>query len=209
MPPRIPRNSSKNSLTISPSRRWERCWRRWWRWPALDHRRELCGRQRGGGLGPVRSAPLPQLVSAHHAGDAGTGVSGRRALPLVWAHRYGSARPQRGTAMAEFLLEHGELIPLTLPEVRRLVYRLVVRILAPRRPCCIGPGGGVATKPARLAPTTDAASIDLYCQSISLYLLWPPPPDCARSGTGTLCPRRTGRRPPAGPARGRPALGSA
>ena len=33
--------------------------------------------------------------------------------------------------MAEFLPELGELIPLTLPEVRRLVYRLVVRILAP------------------------------------------------------------------------------
>ncbi len=33
--------------------------------------------------------------------------------------------------MAEFLLEHGALIPLTLPEVRRLVYRVVVRILAP------------------------------------------------------------------------------
>lgn len=33
--------------------------------------------------------------------------------------------------MAEFLLEHGELVPLTLPEVRRLVYRVVVRILAP------------------------------------------------------------------------------
>ena len=36
--------------------------------------------------------------------------------------------------MAEFtgrLAELGELIPLTLPEVRRLVYRLVVRILAP------------------------------------------------------------------------------
>ena len=32
--------------------------------------------------------------------------------------------------MAE-LAEHAELIPLTLPEVRRLVYRLVVRILAP------------------------------------------------------------------------------
>ena len=33
--------------------------------------------------------------------------------------------------MAEFLAEHGELIPFTVPEVRRLVYRLVVRILAP------------------------------------------------------------------------------
>jgi hypothetical protein len=33
--------------------------------------------------------------------------------------------------MAEFLAEHGEPIPVTLPEVRRLVYRLVVRILAP------------------------------------------------------------------------------
>ncbi len=32
--------------------------------------------------------------------------------------------------MAE-LAAHGELIPLTVPEVRRLVYRLVVRILAP------------------------------------------------------------------------------
>ena len=32
--------------------------------------------------------------------------------------------------MAE-LAELAELIPLTLPEVRRLVYRLVVRILAP------------------------------------------------------------------------------
>lgn len=29
------------------------------------------------------------------------------------------------------MAEVGELIPLTLPEVRRLVYRLVVRILAP------------------------------------------------------------------------------
>jgi hypothetical protein len=29
------------------------------------------------------------------------------------------------------LAAHGELIPLTVPEVRRLVYRLVVRILAP------------------------------------------------------------------------------
>ena len=28
-------------------------------------------------------------------------------------------------------MELGELIPLTIPEVRRLVYRLVVRILAP------------------------------------------------------------------------------
>jgi hypothetical protein len=33
--------------------------------------------------------------------------------------------------MAEFLIEHGELIPLTLTEVCRLVYRLVVRVLAP------------------------------------------------------------------------------
>ena len=32
--------------------------------------------------------------------------------------------------MAE-VATHGELIPLTVPEVRRLVYRLVVRILAP------------------------------------------------------------------------------
>jgi hypothetical protein len=32
--------------------------------------------------------------------------------------------------MAE-LAQLGELIPLTVPEVRRLVYRLVVRILAP------------------------------------------------------------------------------
>lgn len=32
--------------------------------------------------------------------------------------------------MAE-LGDLGDLIPLTLPEVRRLVYRLVVRILAP------------------------------------------------------------------------------
>ncbi len=32
--------------------------------------------------------------------------------------------------MAE-LAAHDELIPLTVPEVRRLVYRLVVRILAP------------------------------------------------------------------------------
>jgi hypothetical protein len=29
------------------------------------------------------------------------------------------------------LAAHGELIPLTVPEVRRLVYRLVVRVLAP------------------------------------------------------------------------------
>jgi hypothetical protein len=29
------------------------------------------------------------------------------------------------------MAEVGALIPLTLPEVRRLVYRLVVRILAP------------------------------------------------------------------------------
>jgi hypothetical protein len=33
--------------------------------------------------------------------------------------------------MAEFLAEHAELIPVTLPEVRRLVYRVVVRLLAP------------------------------------------------------------------------------
>ncbi len=29
------------------------------------------------------------------------------------------------------MVELGELIPLTVPEVRRLVYRLVVRILVP------------------------------------------------------------------------------
>jgi hypothetical protein len=29
------------------------------------------------------------------------------------------------------LAAHGALIPLTIPEVRRLVYRLVVRVLAP------------------------------------------------------------------------------
>ncbi len=33
--------------------------------------------------------------------------------------------------MAELAAHAGALIPLTIPEVRRLVYRLVVRILAP------------------------------------------------------------------------------
>jgi hypothetical protein len=33
--------------------------------------------------------------------------------------------------MAEFLAEHADLIPCTLPEVRRLVYRLALQSLAP------------------------------------------------------------------------------
>jgi SRSO17 transposase len=37
----------------------------------------------------------------------------------------------KGGALLAELATHGELIPLTVPEVRRLVYRLVVRILAP------------------------------------------------------------------------------
>ncbi len=39
-------------------------------------------------------------------------------------------RRSRGALVAE-LADHGALIPLTVPEVRRLVYLLVVRILAP------------------------------------------------------------------------------
>ena len=98
---------------------------------ALDHRGELRGRQGRGRLDQyeVRRYPswyrhitLAMLALAYLA------VVRSR---LAGAAQAAAARPQRGASMAEFLLEHGELIPLTLPEVRRLVYRVVVRILAP------------------------------------------------------------------------------
>jgi hypothetical protein len=43
---------------------------------ALDHRGELCRRQRGGGTGPVRGAQMDLLVSPHHARPLGPRVPG-------------------------------------------------------------------------------------------------------------------------------------
>ena len=65
--------------------------------------------------GPVRirGAPLGRMVSAHHPGAAGPRLSrGDPALCRCW-------RWQRGATLL------GEFIPLTVPEVRRLLCRLL------------------------------------------------------------------------------------
>ena len=69
--------------------------------------------------GPVRGAALGRLVSPHHTGDASTRLSSGGALAAL------------GAALVAQLASSDALIPLTIPEVRRLVYRLVVHTLAP------------------------------------------------------------------------------
>lgn len=55
-------------------------------------------------------------------------------LALAYLAVVRSRLPDAGTkggALVAQLAAYGALIPLTIPQVRRLVYRLVVRILAP------------------------------------------------------------------------------
>ena len=69
------------------------------------------------GTGPVRGAPVGWLVPAHHPGDAGPSLSGGGQAPgngPRMAGRKGGCRSR----------DEG-LIPLTVPEVRRLLTRLV------------------------------------------------------------------------------------
>jgi|GEM_PF-1971649 hypothetical protein len=66
----------------------------------------------------TRGAPLPGPVSPHHVGDGGAGLPGDRALTTAWD------TTKRG--LLGELAAHSKLCPLTVLEVRRLLYRLVV-----------------------------------------------------------------------------------
>ena len=77
-------------------------------------RERACSREGGGWVGPVRGAAVGWLVPAHHAGDAGPRLSdGDQAS----GNRRGRKRGHYGP--------DEELIPVTVPEVRRLLTRLV------------------------------------------------------------------------------------
>ena len=80
----------------------------WCGWPEPGGPR---GGQGRGGAGPVRGAPVGRLV---HPGDAGPRLTAPRSSRAVWEKR---GLPQFGE----------RLIPLTVPEVRRLLYRLIWR----------------------------------------------------------------------------------
>ena len=70
----------------------------------------------GGGTGPVRGAAVGRLVPAHHPGDAGSRLSGGdQATGSGTGRKGGHYGPDE------------ELIPVTVPEVRRLLTRLVWR----------------------------------------------------------------------------------
>ena len=71
------------------------------------------GGQAGGGFGRVRGAPLDWVVPAYHFGPAGPRLSGGD--PLLRRR----CRRKRGAVNV------AELIPMTVPEVRRLLCRLL------------------------------------------------------------------------------------
>lgn len=62
------------------------------------------------------------------------------------------------------LATHDGLIPLTVPEVRRIVYRLVVRALDPPDWCCTGRAGVACTGPGRCAATTGSDALGMCCR---------------------------------------------
>jgi hypothetical protein len=72
--------------------------------------------QRRGRPGPLPGPPLPGLVPARHLVDAGPGVPGRHPHP-------GHRRPRKGGRGG--LTSQLGLLPLTVPEVRRLLVALV------------------------------------------------------------------------------------
>ena len=75
------------------------------------------GGQGTGGTGPVRGAEVGRVVPAHHAGDVGS-----RLLGSDQASRNGTRLPRgKGGCPSR----DRSLIPLTVPEVRRLITRLI------------------------------------------------------------------------------------
>ena len=92
---------------------------------ALAGRGVLRGRQAGGGAGRLRGAELARLAPARHAGHAGAGPPRRAA---------GEAeRGQRGRRAARQLL-----VPFSVPEVRRLIARIVLGRAPPSPPFVLG-----------------------------------------------------------------------
>ena len=73
----------------------------------------LQGGQGRGGTVPIRGASLDRMVPAHHAGAAGPRLSGSNQVPCRCGVRKRGAVAREG------------LIPLTVPEIRRLLYRLL------------------------------------------------------------------------------------
>ena len=96
------------------------------------------------------------VVSAYHALPAGP------CLPRSDAGR-GADRCKRGDARS--------LIPLTVPEVRRLLAVLLLRPGAAPRIGCTGPAGGANAKPRPAAATTNAASP--FCSGSAVVVLEP------------------------------------
>jgi hypothetical protein len=74
---------------------------------SLEHRGRLRASQRGGGLGPVRGPSVGCLAPTPHPGAPGPRVSGSDPARRHRDRNKGAASP--------------DLIPLTLPEVRRLL----------------------------------------------------------------------------------------
>jgi hypothetical protein len=67
-------------------------------------------------------------------------------------------------ALVAQLATHDGLIPLTVPEVRRLVYRLVVRALAPPDLVLHWCAGVACTRPGRCAATTGSDALGMCCR---------------------------------------------
>ena len=89
----------------------------------VGHRGMLRGGQGTGGTGPIRGAPVGRLVPAHHAGDAGPRLPGGGTAPGIGAGIGTGASGRKGGCPS---LDE-RLIPPTVPEVRRLLYRLIWR----------------------------------------------------------------------------------
>ena len=99
---------------------------------------------------------MGRLVPAHHAGDAGSRLSdGDQATGSGTGRKGGRYGPDE------------ELIPVTVPEVRRLLTDWYGGKTSRLTPSFTGRGGDGATKPEPGDATTNAACLICDCSNLS------------------------------------------
>ena len=107
----------------------------------------LRGGQGTGGTGPVRGTQVGWLVSPHHPGDVGSRLPGG---DQVLCEDTGMPGGKGGGPSRD-----RSLIPLTVPEVRRLLPALYGLQTALPISCCPGPTGDEDIRPERNKATTN------------------------------------------------------
>jgi len=99
----------------------------------LAGRARLRAGQAGGRARRVRGAPLDRLVSAHHPGHVGVGLPDGGPPTRPRGRQRGGFPQEEGGALTP--AQAADLLPLTVPEVRRLLWALVWR--APPAPAAV------------------------------------------------------------------------